>query len=43
MTRKVDGERRCRRERVEDLAKGVWGDHLVVGGDELVEFNGKEI
>ena len=29
--------------RVEVLAKGVWGDHLVVGGNELIKFDGKEV
>ena len=29
--------------RVEVLVKGVWGNRLVVGGNELVEFDGKEV
>ena len=43
MTRKVDREGRGRRVRVEVLMEGVRGNCLVVGGNELVELDGKEV
>ena len=43
MTRVVYREGGCRREGIEVLAKGVGGDGLVIGGDELIELDGKEV
>ena len=43
VTRVIDGERGCRREGVKVLTKGVRGDCLVVGGDEVVELEGEEV
>ena len=43
MTRVVDGERRCRRERVKVLTEGVGCNRLVVGGNKRVKLDGEEV
>ena len=43
MTRVIDRMGRCGREGIEVLVKGVGGNCLVVGGDEVVKFEGEEI
>ena len=43
MTRVIGGKGRCGREGIEVLAEGVGGNGLVVGGNEMIEFEGEEI
>ena len=43
MTRIIDGERGCRRERVKVLTKGIRCNRLVVGGYEVIKLDGEEV
>ena len=43
MTRVIYREGGCRREGIEVLAERIGGNGFVVGGDEVIELDGKEI